>query len=75
MELGKSQKADVLRYLKDHPVRGITDEEARQMFGAHRLGAIICDLRKEGHNIRTDKLKGRNRYGHAYKCAVYRYIG
>lgn len=62
-----SQKKDVLAYLENEKTRdkGITDEDARVMFGAHRLSAIIWELRhKENRNIEGISETCKNRYGH-----------
>lgn len=51
----------ILRHLKQG--KSITPIEALNEFGCFRLGARIADLRKEGHNIKTDiKKVGRKRF-------------
>tara|TARA_Y100000310_G_scaffold329677_1_gene399964 strand:- start:350 stop:568 length:219 start_codon:yes stop_codon:yes gene_type:complete len=37
--------------------KSITSLEALQLWGAFRLSAIIFNLRKEGHNIKTKMIK------------------
>ena len=70
---GASQKADVLAYLKEYPC--ITPDDALTDFRApiHRLAAVICELRKDGHNIVTIERTCENAYG---KCryAEYRLV-
>lgn len=47
-----SQCADILKHLQSG--RAITPLEALEKFGCFRLGGRIYELKKQGHNIRTD---------------------
>ena len=60
----RSQRVDVLNYLKEHP-EGITQMDAYRKFPAPitRLAAVIFDLRKH-HNIISMDCEGQNCYGH-----------
>jgi hypothetical protein len=46
-----SQERDILDHLKKHGSIGFFD--ALRMYGCKRLEARICDLRRDGHDIRT----------------------
>ena len=71
MKKVKSQKSEVLHYLKTHK-RGITSMQAITLFGATRLSDIIFRLRKEGYEIETEQITTKNRYGHVTTFARYR---
>lgn len=64
-----SQRLQVIRHLQMYG--SITDEEARDYYGIHRLGARIFELRKDGYLIKTGKITGKNRFGHHFNCAKY----
>ena len=67
---GLSQKDDVLKHLKENG--SITSMEAIKKFGVTRLSAIIFDLRyKDGYDIVTHMMEGKNRYGRTSKYAKY----
>lgn len=51
----KSQKEQVLAYLKKH--KSITSWEAIQEFHITRLAAIIFLLKDDGHSIFTQRMK------------------
>ena len=56
-----SQKDKVLAHLRAGNT--ITPLEALRLFGSLRLGAIIFNLREEGHDIKTTMVEGvNNRY-------------
>lgn len=66
-----SQATDILDYIDEHG--SITDDEARDLFGCHRLSGRIYDLRHDlGIDIVTEPITGINRYGRPYRCARYR---
>jgi hypothetical protein len=48
----------------------ITDEEARNL-KIHRLASRIYDLRRQGHNIISEPITGKNEYG-SWRCARYK---
>lgn len=66
----RSQRKDVLNYLREH--QGLTQLEAYKVFPAPvtRLSAIICDLRKQGYDIESVDITGKNCYGR-YDCVRY----
>lgn len=66
----ESQKAMILRALKDG--RAITQNDAFAWFACTRLAARIADLRKEGYNIETVMVKGKNRFGASVRHAGYK---
>ena len=60
----------VLQYMKENG--SITSWEAIREFGAPRLSAIIYNLRyKEGLNIISKNVNGKNRYGDPVSYARY----
>jgi len=63
------QEQRVLEYLKTHP--GITSLDAFREFGITRLSARIWNLRREGHEIVTQRVTVRNRYGEKITTALY----
>lgn len=71
-EVKKSQKSEVLNYLKT--VGHIDSTTAINLFGAQRLSDIIFKLRKEGYVISSENHTGKNRYGHVSNFAVYTLI-
>ena len=54
MEQSKKQK--LLNYLMSHK-RGITGHDALLELGLYRLSGEIHQLRKEGHNIKTEMME------------------
>lgn len=68
----KTQKEAVLHHLKTQG--SITSMEAIQNYGATRLSAIIHTLRhKDGYEIETKMLTGKNRFGNTCDYAKYIY--
>lgn len=59
----------VLRHLKEKG--SITSLQSFRLFGATRLSAIIFELRKDGYNIESKRIKMRNRYGDVVHFAKY----
>ena len=59
----------VLEHMREHG--SITQMEATELFGATRLGAIVFNLRKRGHDIETVTVGMTDRYGHAVNYARY----
>lgn len=51
----QTKKAKLLNYLKSHR-RGITGHDALLKMGLYRLSGEIHQLRKEGHNIKTEMM-------------------
>lgn len=66
----EAQKKMILRALQDG--RTITQNDAFAWFACTRLSARIFDLRKEGYNIETVMVKGKNRFGASVRYAGYR---
>ncbi len=48
------QTEEILAHLKREPITAL---QALNMYGCFRLAARIKDLRDEGHDIRTEKIK------------------
>ena len=67
-----SQKKVILEHLLSG--KGITQLEATQQYGVLRLGAIIFNLRREGHNIVTINKHSPNRYGNTSNYAMYKLV-
>ena len=59
----------ILEYLQKG--KTITALECYNMFGSLRLGAYICNLKKEGYNIIKETEKGKNRYGDKISWSKY----
>jgi len=59
----------VLDHMREHG--SITQMEATELFGATRLGAIVFNLRRKGHDIETVTMGTTDRYGHAVNYAKY----
>lgn len=66
----RTQKSDILRYLKTHK-KGLTQLEATNKFGCLRLGGVICQLRKEGYDIASEPLVVKTRYKTTSNCVRY----
>ena len=50
-----TQKERILQLLREHPQSGVSNFELNQL--CFRYGARLWDLRKEGHNIVSEKGK------------------
>lgn len=59
----------ILAYMKEHG--GITSLDASRDLGCMRLGARIFELKERGHDIKSEYIEVKNRYGE--KCRVKRY--
>lgn len=64
-----TQTERVLDYMEKHG--SISQQEAIRDFSCYRLSAKIFELRREGHNILTDRVPFRNEFGSGH-YAVYR---
>ena len=64
-----TQKEQILYHLQIHGK--ITDLEAYRDYAIRRPAARICDLRKDGHKIRTERVKAKNRYEQMTIFAMY----
>ena len=65
-----NQCARILRHLWDFG--SITSAEAMEQYGIARLASRINDLRKDGVPIKTEFVRGKNRYGEKILYAEYR---
>lgn len=66
----KTQKSEVLKYMMTHK-KGITSWIAFERFGITRLADIIYKLRQEGHDIDSESITTKNRYGHVVTYSRY----
>lgn len=64
-----TQCEKVLRHLREFGT--ITPMDAIREYGCLRLGARICDLRRDGHQIKSKIVTGRNRFGEVTHYAEY----
>ncbi len=73
--MARNQKEAILNHLKTHG--SITQLQANRTYHASRLSAIIFNLRKEGHDIETQRVTSsvRNEYGNFSHYCVYWYKG
>lgn len=71
----KTQKSEILKYLKEHKKDGLTSIQAIDLFGATRLSGTIFDLKKDGHIIITEIKSVKNRFGGTSNIATYYYKG
>lgn len=67
--MGMTQTEQVLRHLQDYG--SITPVEAMAEYGIMRLGARIWDLKRDGHNITSERETGVNRYNEKTHYAKY----
>ena len=67
------QKDRLLNYLQIN--RKIDPLVSWRTLGIYRLSDAILQLRKDGHNIATTRVKVKNRYGEDCRVAEYRYLG
>ena len=59
----------ILRHLEDYG--SITSLEAINEYGILRLASRVSDLKRLGFPIRSESVKGKNRYGEATSYAKY----
>ena len=64
-----TQNEMILTHLRDFG--SITPVEAMKEYGCMRLGARIYNLKREGHDIRTERETHKNRYGKSVTYARY----
>ena len=67
-----TQKERILRHLKDR--KTITALEAMKEYGIMRLTSRICELKNEGHNIRSEFVSSKNRYNEPVSFSKYSLI-
>ena len=63
------QTERILRHIKDYG--SITSWEAMQEYGIMRLASRICDIRRMGIPIRSERVSAKNRYGEKISYAKY----
>ena len=64
-------KDAILFHLK---TKTLTSWEAWELWGVTRLASYICELRKEGYNIKTISVPHTNKFGTKGTYAKYKYI-
>ena len=62
----------ILRHLTDYG--SIDPMVAIKEYGCMRLASRIADLKGRGHDIVSERAKGKNRYGEQTSYCVYRLI-
>ena len=67
----KTRKEVILSVLKRRPRKGITSKEAFESYGISRLSDVIYDLRQDGHEIISNMVEVKTRYG---KTKISQYI-
>lgn len=65
-----TKKQKLLRYLQTHR-RGITGQEALYHIGLYRLSGEIHELRKAGHDIKTEMMQREEEDGTITTYARY----
>lgn len=65
----KSQLTEVKKHLENYGT--ITQDQAREKYGATRLSAIVFILKDKGLNIKTEMIPHVNRYGNKGSYAKY----
>jgi hypothetical protein len=72
MEIKKNKKTHYDRILAHLQAKGyITSWQAIREYGITRLSAVIFDLRRDGHNIESQTVCKKNRYGDKIHYAKY----
>lgn len=64
-----TQKEKVLNYIQAHG--SITPLEAFTQLDVTRLAAVVYDLRADGHEVVTQDVESKNRYGDVARYAKY----
>lgn len=64
-----TQKQRLLDYLYEGNT--VTTLDAFRKLGITRISAVVYDLKKDGHNLITERVSVKNRYGE--KCSVCRW--
>lgn len=64
-----TQKDMVLDYIRDFG--SITPMDAFRDLGITRLAAVVCKLRREGHDIHKEREHALNRYGQNVRYVRY----
>lgn len=64
-----NQKQIVLDYIREFG--SITPVDAFKDLGVTRLAAVVCTLRRDGHDIHKEREHAYNRYGKKVRYARY----
>ena len=67
----QTQREMILKHLQDFGY--ITPLLALEVYGCYRLSAQIFNLREEGHDIKTEYITRKNRFGQPVTFAKYVY--
>lgn len=65
-----TKKQKLLKHLQTHR-RGITGQDALRLYGLYRLSGEIHELRKAGHDIKTEMMEREEEDGSVTKYARY----
>lgn len=68
-----NQCGRILEYIQRYG--SISDREAVIDLGIGRLASRICELRKAGYDIISERVKGKNRFGETSYYARYKLGG
>lgn len=66
-----SRKKMVLDYIREFG--SITPLDAFRDLGVTWLADVILELKEDGHDIRTERERGKNRFGQPTRYARYRF--
>lgn len=64
-----SKKKMVLDYIREFG--SITPLDASKDLGVTRLAAVVFELKEDGHDMHTERERGKNRYGQPTGHARY----
>lgn len=67
-----TQQQTILKHLQEHSF--ITPNSSLQSYSIYRLSDVILKLRRKGHNIRTENMRGKNQFGQEVGYARYSLI-
>lgn len=65
-----NQEQRLIDYLNNHT--DINPLQAWQELGIYRLSAVVFKLKSKGHNIITNRIAVKNRFGEKCRVASYR---
>lgn len=67
-----TQEKRTLKYFQTHK-KGLTALDFLTKLGIYRASDVVYKLRKDGHDIRTDYVNVKNRFGETCRVAYYTY--
>jgi len=67
-----NQKDRLIRYLEKH--KTINPLESWQSLGIYRLSDVVFRLKKDGYDIRTEKISVNNQFGESCRVAKYHLV-